>query len=77
MRIDAGTTAVVVIDPQIDVLSPAGRNWGAVGASVTENNTVANLAALMETAVGEGYPIVISPHYFYPSDSQWQFNGPL
>ena len=77
MRIDAGTTAVVVIDPQIDVLSPAGRNWGAVGASVTENNTVANLAALMETAVGEGYPIVISPHYFYPSDSQGQFNGPL
>ena len=77
MRIDAGTTAVVVIDPQIDVLSPAGRNWGAVGASVTENNTVANLAALMETAVGEGYPIVISPHYFSPSDSQWQFNGPL
>lgn len=77
MRLDAGTTAVVVIDPQIDVLSPAGRNWGAVGASVTENNTVANLAALMETAVGEGYPIVISPHYFYPSDSQWQFNGPL
>jgi nicotinamidase-related amidase len=77
VRIDAGTTAVVVIDPQIDVLSPAGRNWGAVGASVTENNTVANLAALMETAVGEGYPIVISPHYFYPSDSQWQFNGPL
>ena len=77
MRLNAGTTAVVVIDPQIDVLSPAGRNWGAVGASVTENNTVANLAALMETAVGEGYPIVISPHYFYPSDSQWQFNGPL
>ena len=77
MRLDAGTTAVVVIDPQIHVLSPAGRNWGAVGASVTENNTVANLAALMETAVGEGYPIVISPHYFYPSDSQWHFNGPL
>lgn len=77
MRLDAGTTAVVVIDPQIDVLSPAGRNWGAVGASVTENDTVANLAALMETAVGEGYPIVISPHYFYPSDSQWLFNGPL
>jgi len=77
VRLNAGTTAVVVIDPQIDVLSPAGRNWGAVGASVTENNTVANLAALMETAVGEGYPIVISPHYFYPSDSQWQFNGPL
>ncbi|WP_374159705.1 isochorismatase family protein [Mycobacterium sp. G7A2] len=77
MRLNAGTTAVVVIDPQIGVLSPAGRNWGAVGASVTENNTVANLAALMETAVGEGYPIVISPHYFYPSDSQWQFNGPL
>lgn len=77
MRFDPGDTAVVIIDPQIDVLSPDGRNWVAVGASVTENDTVKHIAQLMETALIGGYPLVISPHYFYPSDSQWLFNGPL
>lgn len=30
MKFDPTSTAVVIIDPQIDVLSPAGRNWAAV-----------------------------------------------
>ncbi|WP_420109564.1 isochorismatase family protein [Mycolicibacter arupensis] len=77
MRIAPHTTAVVFIDPQIDVLSPAGRNWGAVGASVTENDTVAHMVAIMDAAVHHGYPLFISPHYFYPPDSRWLFNGPL
>ena len=77
MKFDPANTAVVVIDPQIDVLSPTGRNWAAVGASVTENDTVAHLAQLMDVAVTRGYPLVISPPYFYPSDSQWLVNGPL
>ena len=36
-------TAVVFIDPQNDVPSEHGANWGAVGASVTENRTVENM----------------------------------
>lgn len=40
MKCDPADTAVVVIDPQIDVLSPAAKNWDSVGASVTENGTV-------------------------------------
>jgi nicotinamidase-related amidase len=39
MNCDPAETAVVFIDPQNDVLSPTGKNWGAVGASVTENKT--------------------------------------
>jgi nicotinamidase-related amidase len=38
--IQKADTAVVFIDPQNDVLSEKGANWGAVGASVTENRTV-------------------------------------
>ncbi|GAM76777.1 hypothetical protein JCM19241_4314 [Vibrio ishigakensis] len=34
--------------------------WGAVGESVVENNTVANMELLMNTAVEEGFPLVIS-----------------
>ena len=73
-RID---TAIVFIDPQNDVLSPKGANWGAVGASVTENKTVENMERIFKAAKADGYAVFISPHYFYPTDSGWAFNGPL
>lgn len=71
------TTAVVLIDPQNDVLSEKGSSWGAVGASVTENNTVENMERVFRAAKDRGYAVFISPHYFYPTDSRWAFNGPL
>ncbi len=70
-------TAVVIIDPQNDVLSPAGKNWDSVGASVTENNTVQHLVDILSAAKAAGFGVFISPHYFYPTDDTWQFNGPL
>jgi len=70
-------TAVVFIDPQNDVLSEKGTSWAAVGASVTENHTVENMARIFEAAKTKGYDVFISPHYFYPTDSSWKFNGPL
>ena len=70
-------TAVVFIDPQIDVLSEKGANWAAVGASVTENRTVENMERIFKAAKMNGYLVFISPHYFYPTDSAWTFNGPL
>ena len=70
-------TAVVFIDPQNDVLSPKGVNWGAVGASVTENRTVENMERIFNAAKMKGYDVFISPHYFYPTDDGWNFNGPL
>ena len=36
-------TALVVIDPQNDVLSEKGVSWSLVGDSVKENNTIANI----------------------------------
>ena len=77
MNYDAADTAVVVIDPQVDVLSPAGKNWEALGASVTENRTVEHLVELLGAAKAGGYGVFVSPHYFYPTDHGWLFNGPL
>ena len=77
MDFDKTNTAVVFIDPQNDVLSEKGKNWGAVGASVTENRTVENMERIFETAKGRGYEVFISPHYFYPTDKGWKMNGPL
>src|SRR5262249_5244703 len=77
MSVQKTDTAVVFIDPQNDVLSEKGVNWGAVGASVTENRTVENMERILKAAKANGYEVFISPHYFYPTDDGWTFNGPL
>jgi nicotinamidase-related amidase len=78
MEVSSADTGIVLIDPQNDVLSERGANWAALGASVTENGTVANMARIFEAAKTGGYQVFISPHYFYPTDySEWKFNGPL
>src|SRR5215467_5426858 len=68
MNVQKADTAVVFIDPQNDVLSEKGVNWGAVGASVTENHTVENMERIFKAAKQLGYNVFISPHYFYPTD---------
>jgi len=70
-------TAVVFIDPQNEVLSEKGGAWGAVGDSVKENKTVENIERIFKAAKNNGYEVFISPHYFYPTDKGWKFNGPL
>lgn len=77
MRYSSTDTAVVIIDPQNDVLSPTGKNWDSVGASVTENRTVQHLVDILAEAKASGFTVFISPHYFYPTDRSWLFNGPL
>ena len=75
--IDPERTAVVITDPQNDFLSPDGATWGLVGKSVTENNTVAHIESLMKTAKESNIPVFISPHYYYPTDHGWKFEGTL
>jgi nicotinamidase-related amidase len=77
MNISNESTAVVFIDPQIDVLSPAGRNWAVLGESVTENHTVENMERIFQAAKANGFEVFISPHYFFPTDKGWLLNGPL
>ncbi len=77
MNIEAGRTALLITDPQNDFLSPEGVTWGVVGKSVTENNTVANIETLFKTAKEQGIPVFISPHYYYPTDHGWKFEGAL
>ena len=77
MDINKTDTAVVFIDPQIEVLSDKGRAWGLVGDSVRENKTVENMERIFKAAKENGFEVFISPHYFFPTDSGWKFNGPL
>jgi nicotinamidase-related amidase len=77
MDINKNDTAVVFIDPQNEVLSDKGRAWGAVGDSVKENKTVENMERIFKAAKQNGFEVFISPHYFFPTDRGWKFNGPL
>ena len=77
MTIDPGRTALVVTDPQIDFLSEDGVTWGVVGESVTEQGTVDNIERLFIAAKAAGMPVFISPHYYYPHDHKWEFEGTL
>jgi biuret amidohydrolase len=75
--IDLKTTALVVTDPQNDFLNPKGVAWGVVGKSVTKNRTVDNLTDLFQAAKDVDIPVFISPHYYFPLDHRWHFEGAL
>lgn len=76
-QVNRENTALVITDPQNDFLSPQGVTWGVVGESVTENRTVENIASLFEAAKETGIPVFVSPHYYYPHDHRWRFEGAL
>jgi nicotinamidase-related amidase len=77
MQIDRNDTAVVFIDPQNEVLSEKGLAWPLVRESLEENNTIGNMERIFKAAKANGFEVFISPHYFYPTDKGWKFNGPL
>ncbi len=72
-----GKTALLVTDPQNDFLSPKGVAWGVVGKNVEENGTVDNIDQLFAAAKATGMPVFVSPHYYYPHDHGWKFEGAL
>lgn len=77
MKLDLARSALVVIDPQIDFLSPKGVAWGAVGDSVKQHNVVENLERLFVAAKAAGLTVAVSPHYYFPTDKGWKFEGAL
>jgi len=77
MELDLSRAALVVIDPQNDFLSPEGVTWGVIGASVQEHNTVENIDTLFRVAKELDITTAVSPHYYFPTDHGWKFEGGL
>ena len=77
MKIHRNDTAVVFTDPQNEVLDERGLAWPLVRESLQENNTIQNMERIFKAAKHHGFEVFISPHYFYPTDKAWKFNGPL
>ncbi len=77
MQIRPKETGIVITDPQNDFLSPEGVTWGLVGQSVTDNGTVEHIEQLLKAAKEADLEVFISPHYYYPTDHGWKFEGTL
>jgi nicotinamidase-related amidase len=77
MDFDRSDTALVITDPQNDFLSTEGVTWGLVGESVTENGTIDHIEELVRAARAAGVRVFVSPHYYYPTDGDWQFGGTI
>jgi len=77
MNIHTTDTAVVFTDPQNEVLDESGLAWPLLRESIQENNTIENMERIFTAAKAYGFEVFISPHYFYPTDAGWKFNGPL
>lgn len=77
VNLSRGGFALLVIDPQNDFLSPDGVTWAVVGESVTENGTVENIERLFKAAKDADARVFVSPHYYYPHDHTWKFEGAL
>ncbi len=77
VELGPGGFALLVIDPQNDFLSPEGVAWGVVGESVMENGTVDNIERLFKAAKDADARVFVSPHYYYPHDHTWEFEGAL
>jgi nicotinamidase-related amidase len=75
MNINKNDTAIVVIDPQNDVLSKTGVSWDLVGANVKDNHTIENIERIFIAAKQNEFEVFVSPHYYYPTDYAWKFAG--
>ena len=75
MVIEQPQTALVITDLQNDFLSPGGAAWGLIKESLAANKTIENIEALLRAARDGGYPVMLSPHYYYPTDRKWVAAG--
>ncbi|MFQ5554580.1 MAG: cysteine hydrolase [Acidimicrobiia bacterium] len=64
MNLDPNTTALVIVDPQVDFLKPESVVWDLVGEMVEKNNVLPHLVELRNAADAAGIPVLYSPHHF-------------
>ncbi|RDU62239.1 cysteine hydrolase [Helicobacter didelphidarum] len=60
MKFQKDSVGLVVVNPQIDFLSPKGVGWNIYGASIKENNTIDNIGMLFRVAKALMLPTFIS-----------------
>lgn len=72
MQLDKPRTALVLADMQNEFFEPAkGTYYELIEESLKKRNVTANTETLLKTAQELGYYIIHSPHWYYPTDLQW------
>jgi nicotinamidase-related amidase len=75
MTIEPERTALLITDLQNDFLTPGGHGWSLLADSYAKLGTVANLERLLRAAKESGLTVLVSPHYYYPTDHHWSAPG--
>lgn len=60
MKLDKDSVALVVVNPQIDFLSPKGVGWNIYGANIKENNAVENIGMLFRVSKALSIPTFVT-----------------
>ncbi len=60
MKLQKDSVGLVIVNPQIDFLSPKGVGWSLYGASIKENNTIENIGMLFRVAKALRLPTFVS-----------------
>ena len=55
--LDWKTTAIVIVDPQVDVLTPESVIWDLIGDQVTKRSIVEKLVRLRDSAEDQEIPV--------------------
>jgi nicotinamidase-related amidase len=73
MELDKKHTALVLADMQNEFLEekPEGTYYALIADALKKRKVIANLEQLLKTAQELGYYIIHSPHWYYPTDLQW------
>jgi nicotinamidase-related amidase len=77
MTIPAEKTAVVLIEPQNDFLSPGGTMYAHIAEQLAERDVIAHLAALLAGARAKGVKVIYVPfHSFEAGFPELKAGGP-
>ncbi len=60
MKLNLTDMALVLIDPQVDLLSPNGAAWDLFGEQVTKRDTIDHMVELRSAAEKAGVPVLYS-----------------
>ena len=73
MQLDKPHTALVLADMQNEFLEEkkSGTYYEMIADALKKRNVIANLDRLLQTAQKLAYYIIHSPHWYYPTDLQW------
>jgi nicotinamidase-related amidase len=72
MQIDREHTALVLADMQNEFLEEnTGTYYELIADGLKQRNVIANLEQLLKTAQRLDFYVIHSPHWYYPTDLQW------